>query len=69
MPPWSLFCIPVDGGEPQEIGFGVHLLFRPRIHPDGRHVAFGSFGKIEDFAKNAIRDTGIWVMENILPKK
>jgi Tol biopolymer transport system component len=69
MPPWSLFCIPVDGGEPREIGFGVHLLFRPRIHPEGRHVVFGSFGKIEDFEKKAMRDTGIWMMENILPKK
>jgi Tol biopolymer transport system component len=69
MPPWSLFCIPVDGGEPREIGFGVHLLFRPRIHPDGKHVVFGSFGKIEDFKKNAMRDTGIWLMENFLPKK
>ena len=66
--PWFLFCVPVDGGEPRAINLGVHLLFNPRIHPDGRHVAFGTFGTIED-TMTAMRATGIWMMENILPKK
>jgi Tol biopolymer transport system component len=66
--PWFLFCIPVDGGEPRAINFGVHLLFNPRIHPDGKNVAFGTFGKIEDNI-TAMKATGIWMMENFLPKK
>jgi len=67
--PWSLYYVSSEGGEPRSIDLGVHLVLRPRIHPDGKHVTFGSFGKVEDFAKSMMRATGIWMMENILPKK
>ncbi len=63
---WSLWSIPVEGGEPQEIELGVWLIFNLTIHPDGRHIAFASWG-FPDFSKAG--PTEVWMMENILPKK
>ncbi|NOR12393.1 MAG: hypothetical protein GQ545_03985, partial [Candidatus Aminicenantes bacterium] len=61
---WSLWSIPVEGGEPQEIELGVWLIFNLTMHPDGKHIAFASWG-FPDFSKAG--PTEVWMMENILP--
>jgi Tol biopolymer transport system component len=63
---WSLWLIPVEGGEPREVGLGVWLMFNLTIHPDGKHIAFASWG-FPDFSKAG--PTEVWMMENIIPKK
>jgi Tol biopolymer transport system component len=59
---WSLWSIPIEGGEPQEIELGVWLMFNPTMHPDGKHIAFASWG-FPDFSK--MGPTEVWMMENI----
>ena len=61
--PWSLFYVPINGGEPLEIDLSVHLVRRHKLHPDGRHVVFGSFGLIKDLK---LQFPSIWMMENIM---
>jgi Tol biopolymer transport system component len=61
---WSLWSIPVEGGEPKEIELGVWLMFNLTMHPDGKHIAFASWG-FPDFSK--MGPTEVWMMENILP--
>ena len=54
----ELWRIPVEGGEPQELGIAMENLHEIRVHPDGRRIAFT--------ARDA-RDGGqVWVMENFL---
>jgi hypothetical protein len=61
--PWSLILIPIQGGEPHNIDLGVHLVRRHKLHPNGRHIVFGSFGPIVEFKPQF---PGIWLMENIM---
>lgn len=61
----ALWQVPAWGGVPRETGLaapggtGEHLF--PRMHPDGRRIAFTS-------ASGAPFVQGVWVMENFLPK-
>ena len=56
----NLFRLPVEGGEPQDLGLRMMGFRRFSAHPDGEHIAFGSRGAEE-------KSTEIWVIENILP--
>jgi Tol biopolymer transport system component len=53
-----LWLVPVDGAKPLKFTLGTKGVLGPRLHPDGRQVAFynRSEGKGE-----------VWVMENFLP--
>jgi len=57
---WSLWRIPVDGGEAQKVGLEMLEISSLSVHPDGRHIAFQSSGQKSKFAE-------VWVMENFLP--
>ncbi len=55
----ALWSIPVAGGEPKKIGLTAKGVFKgPRIHPDGRKIAY-----------DLMESTGdeIWALENFLP--
>jgi len=56
---WSLWRIPVDGGEAQKLGLEMLEISSLSVHPDGRHIAFQSSGQKSKFAE-------VWVMENFL---
>lgn len=62
---WDLCRIPVNGGEPQNLGLTVtgwgirHL----SVHPDGRHIAWSAMT-----LNSGSTDPSVWVMENFLPK-
>ncbi len=53
--------IPVEGGEPQNLGLKIkwHLGVHPSFHPDGRRIAFTGPGPRPG--------REVWVMENFLP--
>lgn len=53
----QVWRVPAEGGQPERLELTVDQLWWLRLHPDGRHVAFGaSQTKLE-----------VWVMENFLP--
>ena len=53
----QLWRIPAEGGEPTRLDVTIDNLWRLRLHPDGRRIAFDtSGGKAE-----------VWVLENFLP--
>jgi Tol biopolymer transport system component len=54
----DLFLVPVDGGKPLTFTLGMKGVLSPRLHPDGRQVAF--------FTESEAR-TEVWVMENFVP--
>ena len=54
----QVWRVAAEGGEPQRLGLTVDELWWLRVHPDGRHVAFGT----------SKASTEVWVMENFLPK-
>jgi len=58
---WELWRVPFSGGQPQKMGISKSGASTPSPHPDGRQIAFASYG---------LTDKGpeIWVMENFLPK-
>jgi Tol biopolymer transport system component len=56
----ELWRIPVEGGEPENLGLAMGRIEHLSIHPDGRRIAFTGPG--------LGRDAEIWAMENILPK-
>jgi len=56
----SLWRIPVAGGEPQNLGLRMAFYDNLSAHPDGRRVAFSSYGA-------SWKNPEIWVMENFLP--
>jgi Tol biopolymer transport system component len=60
-PQSSLWRVSADGGEPQELGLGMHNFENLSAHPDGVHLAFSSLG-------STIKMPSVWVMENFLPK-
>ena len=57
---WELWRVPFDGGQPQKMGISMTGPSTISPHPDGRQIAFTSYG---------LTDKGpeIWVMENFLP--
>jgi len=55
-----LWLVPVDGGKPLKFTLGTKGVLGPRLHPDGRQVAFYTRSE----AKGEV-----WVMENFLPRK
>ncbi len=54
----ELWRIPVEGGEPRNLGLAMPNLRDLRIHPDGQRIAFTA-GKF---------DAEVWVMEDFLPE-
>jgi len=57
---FELWRIPVEGGEPQKLGFAVKASRRLSVHPDGRQIAF-----IRPGTRHRV---GIWAMDNLLPQ-
>jgi Tol biopolymer transport system component len=57
---WGLYRVSFDGGDPQFLGISTTYISDFDVHPDGRHVAFASYGPEWKEAK-------LWVMENFLP--
>ena len=55
-PTLSLWQVPVEGGEAQALGLSMPRLRDPRVHPDGRQIAFASTQQYEE----------MWVIENLL---
>ena len=53
----ELWRIPTKGGEPQKLLDWEGMIMGPRIHPDGRRLAFFSGARMSE----------LWVMENFLP--
>jgi Tol biopolymer transport system component len=58
---YSLWRIPINGGEPQKLGLESDSFFYTSIHPDGRHFVFSSLDSTSE-------NSGIWMMQNFLPK-
>ena len=57
----DLWRIPINGGDPQKLGLTMHHFYILSLHPDGKHLAFGSLGP-------ELVQPELWVMENFLPK-
>lgn len=55
----DLWRVPIEGGESQKLGLGMKTFYNLSVHPDGRHIAFGSQGSTQRLPE-------IWVMENFL---
>jgi len=53
----QVWRIAAEGGEPQRLALTVDELWWLRLHPDGRHVAIGTWKTSSE----------AWVMENFLP--
>jgi len=59
---WDMWRISVEGGEGQKLDMKMARFLHMSIHPDGRHIAFSSFGR-------SLKYPEVWVMENFLPKR
>ena len=57
---YSLWRIPAEGGEPQELNLASLSIQGLDAHPDGQHLAFHSTGF-------TMKSPAVWVMENFLP--
>jgi Tol biopolymer transport system component len=57
---WTLLRVPVEGGEPQDLGLKMVSFGKVAAHPDGEHIAFASEG-VET------KDAEVWVIEGFLP--
>jgi Tol biopolymer transport system component len=57
---WGLFQVSIDGGDPQFLGISTTYISDIDVHPDGKHLAFSSYGPEWKEAK-------LWVMKNFLP--
>jgi Tol biopolymer transport system component len=55
----ELWRIPVEGGEPQDLGLTMKLHTVLSIHPDGRRIAFTGPGPRSG--------AEVWAVENFLP--
>ncbi len=56
---WGLYRVSLNGGGPEFLGISTTYISDIDIHPDGRHLAFSSYGPEWKEAK-------LWVMENFL---
>jgi Tol biopolymer transport system component len=59
---WDMWRISLEGGEGQKLDMKMARFLHLSVHPDGRHIAFSSFGR-------ALKYPEVWVMENFLPKR
>lgn len=59
-PGWSLLRLPIEGGEPEEIGLKMLRFSNLSAHPDGQRILFASRGTEE-------KSTEIWAIEDFLP--
>jgi Tol biopolymer transport system component len=57
---WTLVRLPVEGGEPRDLGLTMEDFVKVTAHPDGEQIAFSSKG-IEH------KDAELWVIEDFLP--
>jgi len=57
---YSLWRIPAEGGEPQELNLASYSIHGLDAHPDGQHLVFHSLG-------STLKLPAVWVMENFLP--
>ena len=58
---FSLWRIPIEGGEPRKLGLESDSYLYASVHPDGRHIVFSS-------PSSTGENSGNYVMENFLPK-
>ncbi len=58
---WDMWRFSLEGGEGQKLDMKMARFRHMSIHPDGRHIAFSSFGRATKYPE-------VWVMENFLPK-
>jgi Tol biopolymer transport system component len=59
-PTQTLFRLPVEGGEPQDLGLKMISFRSLSAHPDGERLLFSSRGAEE-------KNTEVWVIEDFLP--
>jgi len=59
---WGLYRVSAGGGDPEFLGISTTYISDIDVHPDGKHLAFASYGPEWKEAK-------LWVMENFLPDK
>jgi len=59
---WDMWRVSIDDGQPQKLDINMARFVNLSVHPDGRFIAFSSFGR-------AIKYSEVWVMENFLPKE
>ena len=57
VPRCEMFSIPVEGGEPQALGVGLHDLYFINLHPDGKQIVFAD----EQW------NNQLWVLKNLFP--
>lgn len=56
---WNLWRIPVNGGEPENLGLELTNVWQIRAHPDGKRIAFSNQG-------SSYKQPEVWLMENFL---
>ncbi len=59
-PGWSLLRLPIEGGEPQDLGLKMLRFSNLSVHPDGQRILFASRGTEQ-------KSTEIWAIEGFLP--
>jgi Tol biopolymer transport system component len=59
-PYWTVFRVPVNGGEPRDLGLKMVFFDKITAHPGGERIAFSS-GGLEQ------KDGEVWVIEDFLP--
>ena len=57
---FEVWQIPVEGGEPQKLGFAMEAFYELSLHPDGQRIAF--------IQPSSARYGEVWAMENFLPE-
>jgi Tol biopolymer transport system component len=58
---WTLLRLPVEGGEPQDLGLTMTDFVKMTAHPDRQEIAFSAKGLDHKKAE-------LWVIENFLPE-
>ncbi len=59
---WDIWRISIDDGQRQKLDMNMARFRHMTVHPDGRFIAFSSYGSDTKFLE-------IWVMENFLPQE
>ncbi|HUU52848.1 MAG TPA: tetratricopeptide repeat protein [Candidatus Heimdallarchaeota archaeon] len=59
---WDMWRISLEDGQRQKLDMNMARFRHMSVHPDGRHIAFSSYGRALQFPE-------IWVMENFLPEE